>query len=100
MTKTGFASQRMGPALKSKNLSVNTKKGDLSNANTFSFLIGNTFHVRYPSLILLGLITKGMSSARIFKLLRSPRIDSNEPIQPGCVAWRAGTTTPLFGLGS
>jgi hypothetical protein len=25
--------------------------------------------------------------ARIFKLLRSPRIDSKEPILPGCVAW-------------
>jgi hypothetical protein len=24
--------------------------------------------------------------ARIFKLLRSPGIDSNKPIQPGCVA--------------
>jgi hypothetical protein len=27
--------------------------------------------------------------ARIFKLLRSPRIDSTEPIPPGCVPWRA-----------
>ncbi len=26
--------------------------------------------------------------ARIFKLLRSPRIDSKEPILSGCVAWR------------
>ncbi len=34
-----------------------------------------------------------------FKLLRSPRIDSKEPIPPGCVAWRAGTTT-LFLFGS
>ncbi len=34
-----------------------------------------------------------------FKLLRSPRIDSKEPIPPGCVAWRAGTTT-LCLLGS
>ncbi len=37
--------------------------------------------------------------ARIFKLSRSPRIDSEEPIPPGCVAWRAGTKT-LFLLGS
>ncbi len=37
--------------------------------------------------------------ARIFKLLRSTRIDSKEPIPPGCVAGRAGTTT-LFQLGS
>ncbi len=35
---------------------------------------------------------------RIFKLLRSPRIDSKETIPPGCVALRAGTTT-LFLLG-
>jgi hypothetical protein len=28
------------------------------------------------------------SRARIVKLLRSPRIDSNEPIPSGCVAWR------------
>jgi hypothetical protein len=35
----------------------------------------------------------GKHRARIFKLLRSPGIDSNEPISPGCVAWRAGTTT-------
>jgi hypothetical protein len=33
---------------------------------------------------------------RIFKLLRSPRIDSKEPILPGCVAWRAGTTLFLL----
>jgi hypothetical protein len=37
--------------------------------------------------------------ARIFKLLRNPRIDPKEPIPPGCVAWRAGTTN-LFLLGS
>jgi hypothetical protein len=37
--------------------------------------------------------------ARIFKLLRSPRIDSKELIPLGCGAWRAGTTT-LFLLGS
>ncbi len=36
---------------------------------------------------------------RIFKLLKSPRIDSKEPIPPDCVAWRAGTST-LFLLGS
>ena len=31
--------------------------------------------------------------ARIFKLLRSPRIDSKDYIPPAYVAWRAGTTT-------
>ncbi len=39
------------------------------------------------------------NQARIFKLLRSPRIDSKEPIPPGYVAWRASTKT-LFLLGS
>ncbi len=33
------------------------------------------------------------SGVRILKLLRSPRIDSKEPIPPDCVVWRAGTTT-------
>ncbi len=28
--------------------------------------------------------------ARILKILRSPRIDSKDPILPGCVAWRGG----------
>jgi hypothetical protein len=37
--------------------------------------------------------------ARIFKLFRSPRLDSNESIPPAYVGWRAGTTT-LFLLGS
>ncbi len=37
--------------------------------------------------------------ARIFKLLRRPRIDSKESVPPACVAWQAGTTT-LFLLGS
>jgi hypothetical protein len=31
-----------------------------------------------------------------FNLLRSPRIDSKEPIPPGCVAWRAGTITLFY----
>jgi hypothetical protein len=37
--------------------------------------------------------------ARIFKLLRSPRIDSKVSIPAAYVAWRAGTTT-LFLLNS
>ncbi len=37
--------------------------------------------------------------ARIFKLLRSPRIDSKDSIPTAYVAWGAGTTT-LFLLGS
>ncbi len=36
--------------------------------------------------------------ARIFKLLRSTRIDSIEPIPPSCVSWPTGTTS-LFLLG-
>jgi hypothetical protein len=43
--------------------------------------------------------TQVKKQSLIFKLLRSPRIDSKEPIPPGCVAWRACTTT-LFLLGS
>jgi hypothetical protein len=39
------------------------------------------------------------TKARILKLSRGPRIDSKEPILPGCVAWRAGTAA-LFLLGS
>jgi hypothetical protein len=39
------------------------------------------------------------SFSRILKLLRSPRIDSKEPIPHGCVVRRAGTTT-LFLLPS
>ncbi len=31
------------------------------------------------------------SESELLKVLRSPRIDSKEPIPPGCVAWRAGT---------
>ncbi len=37
--------------------------------------------------------------ARIFKLLRGPKINSKEPIPPPYVAWRAGKTS-LFLLGS
>jgi hypothetical protein len=37
--------------------------------------------------------------ARIFKLLRSPGIDSKESIPPAYIAWRAGAIT-LFLLGS
>ena len=40
-----------------------------------------------------------VTRARTVKLLRSPRIDSKEPIPPGCVVWRAGTAT-LCLLGS
>ncbi len=38
--------------------------------------------------------------ARIFKLLRRSRIDSKKPIPPGCVAWRAGTTTLFYSVPS
>jgi hypothetical protein len=41
----------------------------------------------------------GISLSPNFKLLRSPRMDSRKQIPPGCVAWRASTTT-LFLLGS
>ncbi len=35
-----------------------------------------------------------VARARIFKLLRSPRTDSKEPIPPGCVAWRGPVRQP------
>jgi hypothetical protein len=41
-----------------------------------------------------------VSRAGIFKLLRSPGIDSKEPILPAFVAWRSGGLTILFLLGS
>jgi hypothetical protein len=41
----------------------------------------------------------GLIRARIFKLSRSPRIDSKESIQPAYVGWWTGTKT-LFLLGS
>ncbi len=40
-----------------------------------------------------------LSIARIFKILRSPRIDSKESVPLAYVAWQAGTTT-LFLLDS
>jgi hypothetical protein len=50
-------------------------------------------------LLVLGIKADNKVRARIFKLLRSPKIDSKESISPAYVAWRAGTTT-LFLLGS
>jgi hypothetical protein len=49
--------------------------------------------------IMLLEVSIGDFRARIFKLVRNPRVDSKESILPGCVAWRAGTIT-LFLLGS
>jgi hypothetical protein len=53
------------------------------------------------SACLLSLVRKKNYSvrARIFKLLRSPRIDFNESIPPAYVAWIDGTTTIIL-LGS
>ncbi len=50
-------------------------------------------------LLVLGIKADNKVRARIFKLLRSPKIDSKESILPAFVAWRAGTTT-LFLFGS
>jgi hypothetical protein len=50
-------------------------------------------------MVFVGLPPPFTFQARIFKLLRSPRIDFKEPIPPAYVAWGAGTTT-LFLLGS
>jgi hypothetical protein len=41
----------------------------------------------------LNIYYKDATRTRIFKLLRSPRIDSKESIPPAYVAWWAGTTT-------
>jgi hypothetical protein len=76
----------------------------LSSANAVPWLLKiGLWHLQKPrhavSLIVLALWLCACQLlytwARIFKLLRSPRIDSKEPIPPGCVAWRAGTTTPI-----
>ncbi len=37
-----------------------------------------------------------MALARIFKLLRNPRIDSKEPIPPGCVDWGNWYDNPIL----
>ncbi len=69
---------------------------------TGRFVTGRLVNGRYVTGRFVGVCYKvlsKMSRAQIFKLLRSPKIDSKEPIPPGCVAWRAGTTT-LFLLGS
>ncbi len=54
---------------------------------------GNRFRAPYK------VYKYGLCRARIFKLLRRPRIDSKEPITPAYVAWLAGTTN-LFLLSS
>ncbi len=53
-------------------------------------LLGHGRH--HPKRVFTGKPHHLLSIARIFKLLRSRRIDSKEPIPPGCVAWRAGVT--------
>jgi hypothetical protein len=50
-------------------------------------------------IILFNMAPLRLTGARIFKLLRSPRMDSKELIPPAYVAWRAGTKA-LFLLGS
>ncbi len=55
-------------------------------------------HLKHRDFILASM-PRNQSRARIFKLLRSPRIDSKKSIPPAYVAWQAGETT-LFLLGS
>ncbi len=57
-------------------------------------LLGHGRH--HPKRILTGKAHHLLSRARIFKLLRSPRIDSKEPIPPGCVAC-VGNLSPTMG---
>jgi hypothetical protein len=56
------------------------------------FALNRLCHERY-----FGLLVE--TRARIFKLLKSPGIDSKEPIPSAYEAWRAGTITPFL-LGS
>ncbi len=52
------------------------------------------------SLYSVEIIQRGLNQvetiARIFKLLRFPRIDSKESIPPAYEAWRAGTATLYY----
>ncbi len=57
------------------------------------FFLLNSFR----STLLTQFIQSSRDRARIFKLLRNPRIDSKDYIPPAYVAWRAGTTT-LFSV--
>jgi hypothetical protein len=63
--------------------------------NYFAFNFFRFFNARIKVPVLL---VWGANRARIFKLLRNPKIDSKDSIPPACVVWRAGTTTFfLFG---
>jgi hypothetical protein len=68
-----------------------------------SSLVGrydNPIHICFPAPVDCSkILAQEETSDGIFKLLRSPEIDSKEPIPQAYVAWRAATTTLLL-LGS
>ncbi len=56
----------------------------------------NLYSPMFSSPLLSGIALQPCTPwARIFKHLRSPGIDSKEPILPGCVVWRAGAENPI-----
>jgi hypothetical protein len=65
----------------------------------FSDFCGIASSVTYSSDAPQRIVTISLYRARIFKLLKSPRINSKESFRPEYVAWRAGATT-LFLFGS
>ncbi len=69
-------------------LVISKSCGEVRTQNMF-FWLGSKDHwgTRRPVRCRLCWRTLEISRARIFKLLRSPRIDSKEPIPPDCVAW-------------
>jgi hypothetical protein len=74
-------------------VSYNKQLKDINQNVSFDEM--NGFYYKFQAILSF------KQGGRIFKLLRSPRIVSKEPIPPRCecVAWRAATTT-LFLLGS
>ncbi len=79
----------------------------LRGGNELKNVCSHTQHIMMKAILKSSVPSRGIDYsknqlhnwARIFKLLRSPRINSKEPIPPGCVAWRVDTTT-LFLFGS
>ncbi len=63
------------------------------------FFLGLDTLIQYSKVNFLVFFITIPYGARIFELVRSPRIDSKEPTPLDGVAWQADTTT-LFLLGS
>ncbi len=82
-----------------KYLQVNSVRTWSSTLPPYCILIEDRTWIRYLWFYCAFFNVSSTAWARIFKLLRSSRIDSKEQIPPDCVAWRSITTT-LFLLGS